>query len=229
MKTEKIFLLFGSTGDLGKVAVEYFLNQDYDYCYFFARRQYKLGNAKNNFVIINADDFTNEENVIDAFSKVRKDSNATYFLFNTIGGFTGGNAISETIYNDFLKMININLGTSFLIAKHFTKLVYGTKGGSICFTSALSSLKPEANKAAYNISKNGLNMLVKSLALECSNIGLSANAVAPFIIDTKSNREWVKDITQLVSPVDICSVVNSLFENYKVSSGNIVELPFSLR
>ncbi len=229
MKSEKIFLLFGSTGDLGKVAVEYFLNQDYDYSYFFTRRQFNIKSVKNNFETISAADFTKEENVIEAFSKVKKNSNATYYLFSTVGGFTGGNTISDTSYTDFLSMLNINLCSSFLIAKHFAKLVEGTKGGSICFTSALSSLKVEANRAAYNISKNGLNMLVKTLSLEGSSIGLSVNAVSPFIIDTESNREWVKDMTQLVSPEDICSVVQSLFVNYKVTSGNIIALPGSLQ
>jgi NAD(P)-dependent dehydrogenase (short-subunit alcohol dehydrogenase family) len=229
MKSEKIFLLFGSTGDLGKVAVEYFLNQDYDYFYFFARRRFNIESAKNNFITVTVNDFTKEENVIEAFSKVKKNSNANYYLFSTVGGFTGGKTISDTSYADFLNMLNINLCASFLIAKHFVKLVEGTKGGSICFTSAFSSLKPEANKSAYNISKDGLNMLVKTLALEGSPVGLSVNAVAPFIIDTESNREWEKDITQLVSPKEICSVVQSLFVNYKVSTGNIIALPGSLR
>ena len=229
MKSEKIFLLFGSTGDLGKAAVEYFLNQDYDYFYLFARRGFEVVSKKNNVIAISAGDFTKEDNVIEAFSKIKKNRNAAYYLFSTIGGFTGGKSISDTSYADFLNMLNINLYTSFLVAKHFTKLVESTNGGSICFTSALSSLKPEANKAAYNISKDGLNLLVKTLALEGISIGISANAVAPSIIDTESNREWVKERTQLVNPKEICSVVQSLFEDYKQTTGNIIALPGSVQ
>ncbi len=229
MKSEKIFLLFGSTGDLGKVAVEYFLNKDYDYFYLFARRGFEIESKKNNVTVVSAGDFNKEDNVIEAFSKIKKNNNAAYYLFSTVGGFKGGKAISDTSYEDFMSMININLYTSFLIAKHFVKLVQGTKGGSICFTSALSSLKPETNKAAYNISKDGLNLLVKTLALEGISIGISANAVAPFIIDTESNREWVEDSTQLVNPKEICSVVQSLFENYKQTTGNIIVLPGSIQ
>ncbi|MHB8904942.1 MAG: SDR family NAD(P)-dependent oxidoreductase [Melioribacteraceae bacterium] len=229
MKSEKIFLLFGSTGDLGKVAVEYFLNKDYDYFYLFARRGFEIESKKNNVTVVSAGDFNKGDNVIEAFSKIKKNNNAAYYLFSTVGGFTGGKSISDTSYADFMNMLNINLCTSFLIAKHFTKLVEGTKGGSICFTSALSSLKPETNKAAYNISKDGLNLLVKTLALEGTSIGISANAVAPFIIDTESNREWVEDSTQLVNPKEICSVVQSLFENYKQTTGNIIVLPGSIQ
>ena len=128
MKSEKIFLLFGSSGDLGKVAVEYFLNQDYDYFYLFARRKFEVESKKNNIIAISAGDFTNEDNVIEAFSKIKKNNNAAYYLFSTIGGFTGGKSVSDTSYADFLNMLDINLCTSFLIAKHFTKFAEDTKG-----------------------------------------------------------------------------------------------------
>ena len=224
MSSEKIFLLFGSTGDLGKIAVEFFLDQNYDFYYFFARHKFEVHSTKNNYEVINVNNLTKEENVIEAFSKVKKKNDAGYFLFSTVGGYRGGKTIADTEYVDFLSMLNINLCSSFLVAKNFSRLVKGTKGGSICFTSALSSLKPEANKASYNISKNALNMLVETLALECKDIGLSANAVAPFAIDNQANREWVKETSQLISPNEICKVVQSLFED-NTASGKIVGLP----
>lgn len=231
MIPEKIFLLFGSSGNLGKTAVEFFLKQEYDYYYFFSRENFlplQLGisgeviNEKKNFEIIKTGDLLNEENVAAAFARVKKKNDASYFLFSTVGGFWGGKTIAETDYENWQKMIKINLDTSFLIAKYFFKLVENTSGGSICFTSALSSLKPEVKKAAYNISKNALNFLVNTLALEGKEIGLSANAVAPFIIDSPSNRQWVKDKFKMTSAIDICKIVQLLFTNYKTMNGNII-------
>lgn len=236
MIPKKIFLLFGSSGNLGRTAVEFFLKQKYDYYYFFSRENFrgilrrslrpsgKAINKKKNFEIVKTGDLLNEENVASTFARVKKKNDASYFLFSTVGGYFGGKTIAETDYESWQRMLNINLTTSFLIAKHFLKFVENTSGGSICFTSALSSLKPEANKAAYNISKNALNFLVNTIALEGKEIGLSANAVAPFIIDTPSNREWVKDKFQMTSAIDICRVVLSLFNNYKTVNGNIIEL-----
>ncbi|MFA5806680.1 MAG: SDR family NAD(P)-dependent oxidoreductase [Melioribacteraceae bacterium] len=224
MSSGKIFLLFGSTGDLGKAAVKFFLNQNYDYYYFFTRSIFEIQTVKNNYSIIPISDLTKEEYVAQAFAKVKKKTDAGYYLFSTVGGFIGGETISATEYADFKKMLDINLCSSFLIAKHFAKLIEETEGGSICFTSALSSLKPEANKAAYNISKNALNFLVETLALEGKGIRLRANAVAPFAIDTQANREWFNDTTKLVSPKEICQVVQSFFED-NTASGKIVGLP----
>ncbi|MCL4549851.1 MAG: SDR family oxidoreductase [Bacteroidetes bacterium] len=222
---KKIFLLFGSTGDLGKAAVEFFLSQDYDFYYFFARKEFTIVGSKTNYKVVTASDLTNEESVEKSFSEIKKDNNAAYFLFSAVGGYFGGKNISETSFEDWLEMQNMNLNSAFLISKYFARLVNGTKGGSVCFTSAYSSLNPEKGKSAYIVSKNSLNYLVKSLALEGKEINLSANAVAPFIIDTPSNREWIDNPKKMVSPEEICSVVQSTFDNYKKVTGNIIQLP----
>lgn len=227
MKSGKIFLLFGSSGDLGSAALKYFLGQRYDHYYLFSRSRIIPGTEKKNYDLIYTEDLTIEENVVKAFSKVKKQSDANYFLFSTIGAFKGGKGIAETEYSDLRDMISINLNTSFLIAKHFSGLVNGTGGGSIFFTSASSSLEPGTGKTAYNISKNALNFLVESLAREGKELGLRANAVAPFAIDTTSNREWINDPNRLVSADEICGIVQTLFED-ESATGRIIPLPSNL-
>ncbi|MEW6702538.1 MAG: hypothetical protein AB1298_07450, partial [Bacteroidota bacterium] len=110
MIPEKIFLLFGSSGNLGKTAVEFFLKQEYDYYYFFSRENFlplQLGisgeviNEKKNFEIIKTGDLLNEENVAAAFARVKKKNDASYFLFSTVGGFWGGKTIAETDYENW--------------------------------------------------------------------------------------------------------------------------------
>jgi hypothetical protein len=100
MNSKKAFLLFGSTGALGKAAVEYFLNQEYDNYYFFARRSNQIEKKNKCVEVIQVDDLSIEENVKTAFSKVQKDSNTEYFLFSAIGAFSGGQSIAETNYQD---------------------------------------------------------------------------------------------------------------------------------
>ena len=96
--------------------------------------------------------------------------------------------------DEFEKMINLNLITSFLLAKYFSLLVKDSHSGSICLTAAYTGLFPESGKAAYGASKGAMIHLVKSLAEEGYEIKLSVNALAPYIIDTPANREWMKDV-----------------------------------
>lgn len=227
MKSEKVFLLFGASGALGRTAVDYFLNQDYDRYYFFTRNKFKLKSSKK-YDIILISDMTKEENVANAFQNVVQKEDSSYFLFDTIGAYIGGKSIADTQYEDFLKMLNINLCVAFLISKYFSKLAQNSNGASICFTSAQSSLYPEENRAAYNISKHALNFLVKTLSFEGKKFNLSANAVAPYVIDSIINRQWIVDKRQLVTTTEICSIAHSFFQNYKTVTGNIVELPGSI-
>jgi len=220
----KIFLLFGSSGHLGSSAVEYFLNQDYDKYYFFTRKQLEKKFESKNVEVVYINDLTDERNVQNAFEKVKADNDSLLFLFSTIGTFWGGKSISDTPYEEWKKLLNINLNSSFLIAKYFMKLVEKSKGGSICFTGAYSSFVNEPNIAAYGLSKNALNYLVKSLAVEGKSINMSANAIAPYIIDTPENREWMKDKAKLIPQEKICRIVQKIFDEWKIFNGNIIPL-----
>ena len=123
-------------------------------------------------------------------------------------------------------MFNMNLKTNFLLAKYFSILVSKSSSGSICFTAAYTGIRAEKNKAAYGLSKASLIHLVKSLALDGKGINLSVNAIAPYIIDTKANRKWMKDFDfdTVMKPDEIGELIYSLFNNYYFVTGNIIEL-----
>ena len=125
-------------------------------------------------------------------------------------------------------MMNMNLKTSFLIAKYFSLLVKKSHSGSICLTSAHTGLVAESGKAVYGSSKAALIHLIKTLAEEGKEINLSANAIAPFIIDTSANREWMKDADYeaWIKPAEIGELVDSIFQNYRLMSGNIYQLKY---
>ncbi len=131
-----------------------------------------------------------------------------------------------TNYEDWSKMLNINLNTSFLIAKHFSNIVKESAGGSICFTSAYTALNPQKKTAAYGVSKAGLIHLVKSLAIEAEEIKLSVNAIAPYVIDTEANRKWGKesDYPGWIKPEEIGELANNIFSNFNFISGNVFQL-----
>lgn len=223
---KKILLIFGAGGALGKGCTKVLIQKDYDKIYLFDSKNLEV--TDNKVEHVKTEDLSKEKNVISALEKVKIEKDAHYFLFSTIGGFAGGKQIAETSLDEFNKMITLNINISFLIAKHFVKLVGKTSGGSICFTSAMTSLGPAENKVSYGLSKNGLNYLIKTLAKEGRKNNLSANAIAPLVLDTPGNREWVKDSSIIVNPDAIGKLVQAVFENSRVISGNIIEVPGTL-
>jgi len=223
---KKILLVFGAGGNLGKGVIEYLLNQDYEKVYLFDSKELSI--TGNNIKFIQTGDLSIEENVKKVFNKIETDREAQYFLFSTIGGFAGGKIIAEYDYEEWQKMLNLNLNISFLLAKHFSLICQNSKGGAICFTSALTSFSPTPEKSAYGLSKNALNYLVKTLSKEGRKYNLSVNAIAPNILDTEENREWVKNSSDMVNSKNISKLVHDIFENSRILTGNILELPFTL-
>jgi NAD(P)-dependent dehydrogenase (short-subunit alcohol dehydrogenase family) len=219
----KVFILIGASGYLGKFAVQYFLNKDYNSYYFFSRRELEFSASKKFYQFI-IQDLTVEKNVENLFNSIQPEKDSVLFLLNTIGGYIGGTEIKDMCCDDWLKMYNLNLNSSFLISKYFIRLAEKCKGGSICFISALSSFNASPNNAAYNGSKNSLNFLIKNLALEGKKYNLSANAIAPFAIDSPENRKWNSNKNKLVSPEQICEMVQDNFEKWKRRTGQIIKV-----
>lgn len=220
---KKILIFFGVSGNLGKTIFSDFKNSDFNHIYLIGRRMDEYSSEKT--TVINLNDVTEELEVKKLFEKISFDSNDKLFLVSTIGGFTGGKSIDETKYDEWKKMIDLNLNSAFLLSKYFIKIIKSAHSGSICFLSAMSSFEPESNKSAYNVSKNGLNFLIKSLALEGKEYKMSANGIAPYIIDSEENRKWVKNLDDLVHPSDIGRLIIQIFENYSFINGNVFVLP----
>ncbi len=122
---KKILMIFGSTGALGNGVTEVFLKNNYDEFYLFDFKHKEPSHTNINRVVVK--DLSEEKNVKEAFDSIVPSDDSTYFLFSTVGGFTGGKKIWETEIGYFDRMININLKTNFLIAKYFSLLVKGCK------------------------------------------------------------------------------------------------------
>jgi NAD(P)-dependent dehydrogenase (short-subunit alcohol dehydrogenase family) len=223
---QKHLLIFGSNGALGKGVTDVMLNKDYDKIILLDSKPNDI--TGKNIERIMVENLAEEDNVIKAFKFIKPSRDVVFYLFSSVGGFTGGSNLWDTEASDLTKMIDSNLKTCFFIGKHFARLVKDSTGGSIMFTAAFTGLAPEKEKIPYGISKSGVIYLTESLALEGASINLSANAIAPFIIDTPANREWMGkdyDYEQVLKPAEVGEVVHSVFLNFKVISGTVIKLP----
>jgi len=224
---EKHLLIFGANGALGQGVTKALLQKDYKKIYLFGSSKVDIP-ERGNVIQIKTGNLSEEAEVAKTFDNIKASKETLYFLFSTIGGFTGGKRIWESDIKDFDNMMNINLKTSFLIGKYFSGLVKGSAGGSILFTSAMTGLAAEKGKMSYGVSKSSVNFLVETLALEGADINLSANSIAPFIIDTPANRSWMGnnyDYETLVKPAEIGDLVHSIFLNFRIISGNVIKVP----
>ncbi len=226
---KKKVLVFGASGVLGRGVCESLLKNNYDEYFFFDRNETIFSSNKLiHYVPIT--DLTNAGNVRTALERVPVFKDDKVFLFSTIGGLFGGNPAWDTEPGAMQKMFQINFDTNYFILQQFALIVKRCSGGGACFTSAFTSLYPEAGKTEYGAAKAALNYLVQSASLEGREIKLSVNAIAPFIIDTPANKVWLSEseinTETIMKPKEIGELVHSLFSHYRFVSGNVIKLGY---
>ena len=86
--------------------------------------------------------------------------------------------------------LGVNLkGVYFLSQLVARKMVRAGRGGKIINISSCHDTVPLALRSAYGVSKGGLAMLTKSLALELAEHKINVNAISPGAILTEMNSE----------------------------------------
>jgi len=95
-------------------------------------------------------------------------------------GISAGSPLIDMSYEEWRKVLAVNLDGAFL-ATRFALKAMGTTGGSIIHVSSASGIKPASGAAAYSASKAGLIMLTKAAAKECldKKLPIRVNAVCP--------------------------------------------------
>ena len=86
-----------------------------------------------------------------------------------------------------------NAFSSVVLTRHLLKNKKINKGGSIVFTSSVSSFYNAPGRSLYASSKAALTSFMRSFAVELADKGIRANAVHPGMIETKLIHENLTD------------------------------------
>ncbi len=92
--------------------------------------------------------------------------------------------IGETGPEDWERVMSINLGGAYRVARAVAPVFQAQRGGSLVLFSSQIGQIGHRRATAYAASKGGVNALARTLALEFAPFGARANAVAPGPIET---------------------------------------------
>lgn len=124
------------------------------------------------------------DDVVDEFGKID-------ILINNAGMTINAKA-EEMTYEQWNKVINLNLNGVFLVAQAVGRQMIKQGHGNIINTSSMSGLvanKPQ-EQCSYNASKAGVIMLTKSLAMEWSKYNIKVNTIAPGYMKTELTKPF---------------------------------------
>ena len=128
------------------------------------------------------------------------------------GGFSSGPKVHETSPADFARMVELNLFTTFNVARAAVPVLLERGGGPFVAVSAKAAERPFPGAAAYVSAKAAVLAFVRCLAADYSGAGVRANVLLPGVIDTPANREAMPDSDRKgwTAPAEIAEVVRFL-------------------
>jgi NAD(P)-dependent dehydrogenase (short-subunit alcohol dehydrogenase family) len=148
-------------------------------------------------------------------------------LVNCAGAYAGGEKIGEVSARTLDEMLTSNLRTAFLMSGAVLPVMRAAHRGRIISIAAMAALSPSASRGAYAIAKRGVVTLTETIAEEVKGTGITANAIAPSIVDTAANRASMpsSDVARWVTPGEIAALVLFLCsDDARSISGNVVKV-----
>jgi NAD(P)-dependent dehydrogenase (short-subunit alcohol dehydrogenase family) len=92
--------------------------------------------------------------------------------------------ILDVTYEDWSRVLAVNLTGPFLVSQAAAPLMRDCGGGAIVNITSISGLRASTLRTAYGTSKAGLAHLTKQQAAELASLNIRVNAVAPGPVDT---------------------------------------------
>jgi len=197
LKNKKI-LITGATGGIGKNIVEKFYSLGAKIVASGTNEE-KLINLKEKFPEIMTLKFKLEEhNKIESFiDTVSKNLDGLDILINN-AGITLDNISIRLTEENWKKVLDINLTSSFLMCKHAIKKMLKYKYGKIINITSIVGHTGNLGQANYAASKAGIIGFSKSLAIEYAKKNININCVSPGFIKTEMTNKINEDFKKIL-------------------------------
>jgi len=203
----KVVLVTGANGGLGIYLTQAFL--DAGATVIGSSRSIRQSDFEGSAFIAVATEISNRENARALVDQVVSRFGRLDVLAHTVGGFVGGQPIAEMDDETFQRMLDVNLNSVFHILRAAIPPMRQTGNGRIIAIGSRAALEPGAGVGAYSASKAAMVSLVKTVALENKDVGLTANVILPGTMDTPANRKAMPkaDVSKWVKPASVAELV----------------------
>jgi NAD(P)-dependent dehydrogenase (short-subunit alcohol dehydrogenase family) len=203
----KVVLITGAKGGLGSFVTQRFLATGVTVV-GTSRSISQTDFPEANFVAFPVD-FTKAGSAREAVESIVSRFGRVDVLVHLLGGFAGGRTVAETDDGTWEQMRDLNLTSAFYVLRATIPHLRKSGKGRIVAIGSLTAVEPHAGLGAYVTFKAALTTLVRTVALENKDAGLTANVILPGTMDTSANRKAMPgaDFSKWVQPSDVADVV----------------------
>ena len=183
LKDKKI-LITGATGGIGNSLVEKFYNLG-SKIVATGTNEEKLNNLKKRFSHIQVEKFKlDDHDKIEKFVETINEKLGGLDILVNNAGITLDNLSIRLTEENWKKVLDINLTSSFLMCKFAIKKMLKNKFGKIINITSIVGHTGNLGQANYSASKAGIVAFSKSLAIEYAKKNININCISPGFIKT---------------------------------------------
>ena len=211
-------ILTGSTGVIGNSILEKLHNANANII-ATGTNQNKLNLIKEKYpkVTIKQFDISKHSEIEKFIENCSDDFQSKIDVLINNAGVTKDNLTIRMKEDEWNKVINLNLTSSFLLCKHSIKKMIRNKAGKIINITSIVGHTGNIGQANYSASKAGLIGMSKSLALEYGKKNIKINCISPGFIKSemtdKINENFKQSLQEKISlnrfglPEDVANAV----------------------
>jgi NAD(P)-dependent dehydrogenase (short-subunit alcohol dehydrogenase family) len=214
-KADRVVLVTGATGGLGRVVTRSFASD--------GARLALTGTDEGRLRALASDvglpadrwvpvvvDLRDRDAARDALAAAEATLGGIDIVVHLVGGYTGGTPIAELDPADVAGMLDQHLWTTLHVAQAVVPGMVERRWGRVMAVSAPAASEPTAKTAPYAIGKAAEEALLRSLARETADTGVTVNLVIVKVIDTGGERTTDPKRSSWTTPEEIADVFRYL-------------------
>jgi len=196
---DKKILITGATGGIGSALVKKFLSLDGTVLATGTNTE-KLDKLKKDFSKINVLKFDiSEHSRIEEFiENVSSQLEGLDVIVNN-AGITMDNLSLRMKDEEWKKVIDINLSSTFFLCKYAIKKMLKNKYGRVVNITSIVGHTGNLGQSNYAASKAGMVAMSKSLAIEYAKKNITINCVSPGFIQSKMTDKILENIKAVLT------------------------------
>ena len=183
--TNKNIIITGASGGIGNAIVKK-LNESNANILATGTKIEKLNELKTKFdkIKILKFDISQNDKIEEFIENATNDLGGNLDCIVNNAGITQDNLAIRMNLDEWKKVIDINLTSSFLLSKFAIKKMLKNKSGKIINITSVVAHTGNLGQANYTASKAGIIAMSKSLALEYAKKNINVNCISPGFIKT---------------------------------------------
>ncbi len=164
-------------------------------------------------------DVTNTDSVDAAFAAVEEHQGNVEVLVSN-AGVTRDTLLLRMSDEDFTDIVDTNLTGAFRVSRRAIRTMMRARFGRLIYVSSVVALTGSGGQVNYSASKAGLIGLARSIAREYASRGVTANVVAPGLVETdmtavlteQRREEILRDVpmSRMATPEEVAGIITWL-------------------